>query len=212
MEVAKLHLGQEIRRIVDDKGISQAEFARSLGIQRQNIKKMVFERESLDSDLLQKISQVLECNLFDYLQGGVTTERNTTSLPYYKDLPATAGRVEQYPELLRSVGAGSIDIPEARGAEFVLPVIGCSMLPTIKEGEVIGLAHVERYETTNADRVYLIVTRDNERMIKRIIGYDNSRQVLTLASDNPSYPSFELAVDLILDVYKVVFHMVVETL
>lgn len=151
-----------------------------------------------------------------YGEGNMTlsepAKANSETLPYFDDFPASAGRVEQYPDILRHASHGSIDIPEAKGAEFVMPVIGCSMQPTIREGEIIGVAHIDQYETANADRVYLIITRDNERMIKRILGYDKESQQLTLASDNPAYPPFRLSVGMVVDIYKVVFHMVFETL
>ena len=96
--------------------------------------------------------------------------------------------------------------------EFFFPVIGMSMKPTIEEGDIIGVCHIDRYETTNADRLYMIVTRDNERMIKRILKYDREAGTITLGSDNPNYPSFDLETDLVVDVYKVVLHLKIETM
>lgn len=54
--------------LVKDKGLSDAKFAELIGLRRQNIKKTVFEKRSLDTDLLCTISEVLECNLFDYFK------------------------------------------------------------------------------------------------------------------------------------------------
>jgi len=54
--------------MVEAKGMSQAQFARLIGIHRQNINKSVFEKSSIDTDLLCVISEVLECNLFDYFK------------------------------------------------------------------------------------------------------------------------------------------------
>ena len=86
------------------------------------------------------------------------------------------------------------------------------MRPTIDEGDIIGVCHIDRFETTNAERVYMLITSDNERMIKRIIRYDREAGTVTLASDNPLYPNFDLDTSLIVDVYKVVLHLKVETL
>lgn len=132
--------------------------------------------------------------------------------PFFGSLPVSAGRVEQYPDILNCQPTGFIDIPQTHGAEFFFPVIGMSMKPTIDEGEVIGVTHIDSYETTNPDRVYMIVTRDNERMIKRILHYNKEEETITLGSDNPNYPDSTLNVDLVVDIYKVVFHMKIETL
>ena len=132
--------------------------------------------------------------------------------PFFGSLPVSAGRVEQYPDILNCQPTGFIDIPQTHGAEFFFPVIGMSMKPTIDEGEVIGVTHIDSYETTNPDRVYMIVTRDNERMIKRILHYNKEEETITLGSDNPNYPDSTLNIDLVVDIYKVVFHMKIETL
>jgi phage repressor protein C with HTH and peptisase S24 domain len=135
-----------------------------------------------------------------------------TGKPFFGDLPASAGNIIQYPDITRQLPTGSINIPQARGAKFFFPVIGMSMRPTIEEGDIIGVCHIDRYETTNAERVYMIITCDNERMIKRILGYNKERGTITLASDNPQYPNFDLDTSLIVDIYKVVLHLKIETL
>lgn len=66
MKINRLHIGAEIQKKVKEKGITDSQFAKSLDIARQNIKKTVFEKRSLDTELLCRISEVLECNFFDY--------------------------------------------------------------------------------------------------------------------------------------------------
>ncbi len=68
MKINRINLGEIIRQIVTEKGMSDASFAKEIGMQRQNVKKMVFEKQSLDTNLLCIISEVLECNLFDYFK------------------------------------------------------------------------------------------------------------------------------------------------
>lgn len=68
MKLQRHNLGEIIRELVKDKGLSDAKFAELIGLRRQNIKKTVFEKRSLDTDLLCTISEVLECNLFDYFK------------------------------------------------------------------------------------------------------------------------------------------------
>ena len=68
MKIERINIGEIIREKVTERGLSDAEFARSVGIARQNVKKTVFEKASLDTNLLCEISEVLECNLFDYFK------------------------------------------------------------------------------------------------------------------------------------------------
>ncbi|WP_301842234.1 helix-turn-helix domain-containing protein [uncultured Parabacteroides sp.] len=66
MRINRLNIGEEVRKKVDENGLSKAKFAELLGIARQNIEKTVFQKHSLDTDLLCNISEVLNCNFFDY--------------------------------------------------------------------------------------------------------------------------------------------------
>lgn len=66
MRINRLNIGEEVRKKVDENGLSKAKFAELLGIARQNIEKTVFQKHSLDTDLLCNISEVLNCNFFNY--------------------------------------------------------------------------------------------------------------------------------------------------
>lgn len=80
MKIQRQNLGEIIRQIVTDKGLSDAMFAKMIGMQRQNVKKMVFEKRSLDTELLCTISEVLECNIFDYFKSNIDDDTRKTEL------------------------------------------------------------------------------------------------------------------------------------
>lgn len=65
MKIKRIHLGEFIREKVEQTGISKAEFARKIGLLRQNIEKTVFMKNSLDTDLLCRISEELDYNFFE---------------------------------------------------------------------------------------------------------------------------------------------------
>lgn len=66
MEIIRVNIGEVIRQKVEEIGLSKAEFAKRLNIQRQNIEKTVFQKHSIDTDLLCNICELLDCNLFNY--------------------------------------------------------------------------------------------------------------------------------------------------
>ncbi|CAN5228002.1 hypothetical protein BH09BAC5_BH09BAC5_01430 [soil metagenome] len=80
------HLGIEIKKVLRNKGMSVSEFARRINKSRENIYS-IFKRKSLDTDLLNNISQVLD---YDFLgketEGKLSTLRNTkkSKYPYTK--------------------------------------------------------------------------------------------------------------------------------
>lgn len=61
-----VHLGEIVQSLVYEKKMTASKFAEKIGIKRQNVKKTVFEKHGLDTDLVCKINEVLGCNLFDY--------------------------------------------------------------------------------------------------------------------------------------------------
>lgn len=64
MKINRVNIGEIIREKVEQMGMSKAEFARKLGLQRQNIEKTVFMKNSLDTDLLCLICETLDFNFF----------------------------------------------------------------------------------------------------------------------------------------------------
>ena len=61
-----VNLGEIVRQLVTEKGLSDAKFAELIGKHRQNVNATVFNKKSLDTDLVCVINNVLDCNLFDY--------------------------------------------------------------------------------------------------------------------------------------------------
>jgi plasmid maintenance system antidote protein VapI len=58
-----IHIGKKIKEEVHQKGISVSAFAKKINRSR-NVVYDIFERESIDTDLLNKISKVLSCDFF----------------------------------------------------------------------------------------------------------------------------------------------------
>jgi plasmid maintenance system antidote protein VapI len=62
----KIHIGKLILEKVKEKGISKSAFARNINKSRQNVQD-IFKRESIDTQLLSEIGEVLEVDFFELL-------------------------------------------------------------------------------------------------------------------------------------------------
>lgn len=60
-----LHIGEKIKEIFKESGLTVAEFARRIDTSRENVYG-IFRRKSIDTYLLKKISEVLNYNFFKY--------------------------------------------------------------------------------------------------------------------------------------------------
>jgi hypothetical protein len=63
----RLHIGKEIEQRYKDSGIKLSEFARRLSTSPRNVY-AIFDRTDIKTDLLQKISEVLNYNFFALYQ------------------------------------------------------------------------------------------------------------------------------------------------
>lgn len=106
MKLKRLNIGELIRQKVEESTYSQAQFAKEIGLQRQNIKKTVFDKESIDTNLLCRVSEVLDCNFFDYYKSNTEDDR--------KELKATLtielGKEKQDKTLRFVFGDNNIEI------------------------------------------------------------------------------------------------------
>lgn len=60
-----IHIGNQIKEIFDTKDLTVSEFARRIDTSRENVYG-IFKRKSIDTNLLIKISTVLDHNFFQY--------------------------------------------------------------------------------------------------------------------------------------------------
>ena len=63
-----IHIGNKIKQVFDKKGMTVSEFGRRINKSRENVYS-IFKRKTIDTGLLQKISDVLEHDFFQYYTG-----------------------------------------------------------------------------------------------------------------------------------------------
>ena len=125
--------------------------------------------------------------------------RTTVSIPFYNDLPLSAGYREAF-DPGRENPTSYISFPNS-GADFFFPVSGTSMEPDINDGDIVGVKRVEREEGIVHGDVYMIVTND-ARMIKRCYHDNNDPNLIWCVS--PNYPSFPINKNDVCALFKVV--------
>jgi hypothetical protein len=69
MKKQRLHIGELIKKRVDELGMTDAGFGRKINVSRQNAQN-IYTRQSIDSEMLALISDVLELDFFSYYKTG----------------------------------------------------------------------------------------------------------------------------------------------
>ena len=73
----KIHIGKIISKTLAERGMNKSEFARRINKTRQNVDDILL-RESLDTNLMLSVSNVLEHDLFQYYAGQLKFKKNSS--------------------------------------------------------------------------------------------------------------------------------------
>jgi plasmid maintenance system antidote protein VapI len=84
MATQNLHIGQLIKTVFDDSGMTVSEFARQIHLERSTVYS-IFERPSIDALLLARISLVLKHNFLSDIEQHYGLISKTSSLTLHLD-------------------------------------------------------------------------------------------------------------------------------
>ena len=99
--LTEVHIGQLIKKQLDIKGMKRSEFARRINRSSQNVYD-IFNRKSIDTNLLLKISDILDYNFFEFF---VYKVRNKDNDEHFQEEPieyTPMSEVESENEMLKN--------------------------------------------------------------------------------------------------------------
>lgn len=206
-----------IKALIDKKEISPSAFAKLIGFSQSNLSKVLRGDRNVPSNLISAICDNLNVS-YNWIVTGegnmlveeankeapaVASENTKGAVPYYGNLPVSAGKQDLATILSNMKPTGWINLPGMPSSIGAFPVVGCSMEPDIKPGDFISIIEVDRWERLDPDKTYMIVTHD-DRMIKHLSVDDNNDEILWCIS--PNYPKFKIEKSEIIAIYRVTFH------
>ena len=187
-----------IKEIKFRSNLTQTEIAAQIGVSKQYLSDTLNGRYPFNEELKQKLYEH-----YTYLCG--TQEHNLSNadnIPYYKEVPVSAGRAELMKVDGEENAVGFIKITGVSG-KFAFPVIGCSMEPVIHAGDIVVVDELNQWDKIDPDKIYLIFTHD-DRMIKHLETDEGNDEILWCVS--PNYKRFSIDKTDILKIYKVTFY------
>lgn len=203
---------EKLKTLIREYGGTQKVFASMIGTTQPTIANWLAQNQIPEGGIA-KICRALPDVSFEWLTGKEDIPRRgyqeqtvmpagagVVGQPYYSRMPASAGQLDMGHE---DVTTEHISIPGVKATAY-FPVVGNSMDPTIQSGDIVGIRPVDGPDRIRPNDIYLIFTRDNERMLKRIKSINQQSPNLTLYSDNPSYEPFDIMKEQIAGVYKAV--------
>jgi transcriptional regulator with XRE-family HTH domain len=197
------------------RGWTQEEFANKLRIKRSLLGAYEEERAEPRIDVLEVIADMFKLSLDDLLRKDLTenkasyiSKRRAQKLATGRaDIPfvpvkAAAGYLAGFadPEFIDELN--TFTLPMLTGGDYrAFEIVGDSMMPT-PSGSVIVGEKVENLDELKTSNTYIIVSKTEGIVYKRVMKNNRQKNKFTFVSDNPVYQPYMVAAEDIVEVWQ----------
>jgi transcriptional regulator with XRE-family HTH domain len=200
------------------RGWTQEEFANKLNIKRSLIGAYEEERADPRLDVLEIVADMFKLSLDELLLKDVSNTTNTSSylmkrrqqkmitaernVIHFVPIKAAAGYMTGYADSEFIDELNTFTLPMLAGGNYrAFEIIGDSMLPT-PSGSIIVGEKVDSIDDVKNNNAYIVVSRNEGIVYKRIVKNNRSRAKVSLVSDNPSYQPYQVNTDDIVELWQ----------
>lgn len=208
--------GQNLKYLRKLRGWTQEEFANKLGIKRSLIGAYEEERADPRLDVLEILADMFKLSLDELLlkdlsntadsylakrrqQKMMTADR---SLIHFVPVKAAAGYLASYADTEFIDELNTFTLPMLSGGNYrAFEIIGDSMLPT-PSGSIIVGEKIENTTEIKNSQAYIVVSRNEGIVYKRVEKNNRSKNKLTLLSDNPQYQAYQVNAEDVVELWQ----------
>ena len=208
--------GQNLKYLRKLRGWTQEEFAVKLGIKRSLIGAYEEERADPRIEVLEIVGDIFKLSLDELLlkdlsntgshymakrrqQKMMTAERN---IIHFVPVKAAAGYLAGYADSEFIDELNTFTLPMLAGGNYrAFEIIGDSMMPT-PSGSIIVGEKVGNPEEVKNDQAYIVVSKNEGIVYKRIVKNNRSKNKLTLVSDNPQYQPYQVNAEDVVELWQ----------
>ncbi len=213
------YAGKNLRYLRRLRGWTQEEFANKLKIKRSLVGAYEEERAEPRLEVLRTICHIFKLSLDDlFLKDLTETKANTyldkrralktgaaesdQRLIQFVPVKAAAGYLSGYadPEFIDELNTFTLPML-APGQYRAFEIVGDSMLPT-PSGSVIVGEKVEDMEDVKSNQAYIVISKSNGIVYKRINRNNRVKSKVMLVSDNPQYDPYPINTEDIVELWK----------
>lgn len=198
------------------RGWTQEEFSNKLKIKRSLLGAYEEERAEPKIEVLEIVCHMFKITLDELIlkdvsstQGNSYLEKrrqlkmqNNLSEIQFVPMKAAAGYLAGYadPEFIDELN--TFTLPMLSGGHYrAFEIIGDSMLPT-QSGSVIVGEKVDNLEEVKNSNTYIVISRNEGIVYKRILKNNRTKAKVTLVSDNPLYEPYQVNTDEIVELWQ----------
>jgi transcriptional regulator with XRE-family HTH domain len=198
------------------RGWTQEEFANKLKIKRSLLGAYEEERAEPKLEVLEIAGDMFKLTLDDLLRRDLSEAKGTGYLAKRRALKlsaasnqiqlvpvkAAAGYLAGYgdPEFLDELNTFTLPMLAA-GNYRAFEIIGDSMLPT-PSGSVIVAEKLDDMDSLKSNMTYIVVSRSEGIVYKRVLKNNKLKNKLTLVSDNTSFQPYTMNLEDVVEIWK----------
>ena len=208
--------GQNLKYLRKLRGWTQEEFANKLGIKRSLIGAYEEERADPRLEVLEILADIFKLSLDELLlkdlsntadnyitkrrqQKMMSAERNVI---HFVPVKAAAGYLASYADTEFIDELNTFTLPMLAGGNYrAFEIIGDSMLPT-PSGSIIVGEKIDNPSDIKNSQAYIVVSRNEGIVYKRIEKNGRSKNKLTLVSDNPQYQPYQVNAEDVVELWQ----------
>lgn len=209
--------GQNLKYLRKLRGWTQEEFSHKLGIKRSLIGAYEEERADPRLEVLEVIAEMFKLTLDELLlkdlsntgnnylakrrqQKMMTAERN---LIHFVPVKAAAGYLAGYADSEFIDELNTFTLPMLAGGNYrAFEIIGDSMMPTPSGSIIVGEKVVGNVDDIKNNQAYIVVSRNEGIVYKRIVKSNKAKSKLTLVSDNPQYQPYQVNAEDVIELWQ----------
>jgi transcriptional regulator with XRE-family HTH domain len=208
--------GQNLKYLRKLRGWTQEEFANKLGIKRSLIGAYEEERADPRIDILEIVGDIFKLSLDELLLKDLTDTGGSylakrrqqkmasadRNLIHFVPIKAAAGYLAGYADTEFIDELNTFTLPMLAGGNYrAFEIIGDSMMPT-PSGSIIVGEKVDSLEDVKNNMAYIVVSRNEGIVYKRIVKSNKAKNKLTLVSDNPQYQPYQVNADDVVELWQ----------
>jgi transcriptional regulator with XRE-family HTH domain len=208
--------GKNLKYLRKLRGWTQEEFAGKLKIKRSLLGAYEEERAEPRIEVLEIVSGIFKMSLDELLLQDVSSAKGSTYMEKRRYLKMLADKSEiQFVPVKAAAGylAGYADpefidelntftLPMLSGGNYrAFEIIGDSMLPT-QSGSVIVGEKLEGIDNVKSSNTYIVISKSEGIVYKRVLKSNRSKNKVTLVSDNPLYEPYQVNTEEIVELWQ----------
>jgi transcriptional regulator with XRE-family HTH domain len=207
--------GKNLKYLRKLRGWTQEEFATKIKIKRSLLGAYEEERAEPRIEVLELVGSIFKLSLDELLlkdlsdtKGSYLAKRRAQKMTsasneiHLVPVKAAAGYLAGYadPEFIDELNTFTLPML-ASGNYRAFEIIGDSMMPT-PSGSVIVGEKIDNVDDVKANGTYIVVSRQEGIVYKRVLKNNRAKTKWTLVSDNPTYQPYNVDVNDILEVWQ----------